>query len=172
MDTTLDVSRLLKHIPVYGFYGYWRIKEKYYAIASAGTIVEPNATDDATNMNTATESVCPKGWTLPTTKQIDANRDAASFSSILGGNYYDGTLASEDTRGSWWSSTAYNGARRYLLNYNGSDLYTGNGARRNGFYIRCVSEEKTVTDLTYLQDMTGEIANKAAGFFISLSRIL
>ena len=26
-------------------------------------------------------------------------------------------------------------------------------------YIRCVSEEKTVTDLTYLQDMTGEIAN-------------
>ena len=27
-------------------------------------------------------------------------------------------------------------------------------------YIRCVSEEKTVTDLTYLQDMTGEIADK------------
>ena len=25
--------------------------------------------------------------------------------------------------------------------------------------MRCVSEEKTVTDLTYLQDMTGEIAN-------------
>ena len=22
------VSRLLKHIPVYGFYGYWRMKEK------------------------------------------------------------------------------------------------------------------------------------------------
>ena len=26
VGSTLDVSRLLKHIPVYGFYGYWRIK--------------------------------------------------------------------------------------------------------------------------------------------------
>ena len=26
VGTTCGVSRLLKHIPVYGFYGYWRIK--------------------------------------------------------------------------------------------------------------------------------------------------
>ena len=26
LEPTLDASRLLKHIPVYGFYGYWRIK--------------------------------------------------------------------------------------------------------------------------------------------------
>ena len=39
MGSMCGVSRLLKHIPVYGFYGYWRIKEKHYAIASAGTIV-------------------------------------------------------------------------------------------------------------------------------------
>ena len=110
-------------------------------------------------MNTATESVCPKGWTLPTTKQIDANRDAASFSSILGGNYYNGTLNNESTNGFWWGSTVYNGARRYRLDYNGSNLYTYNSGRYSGIYVRCVSEEKTVTDLTYLQDMTGEIAN-------------
>ena len=96
---------------------------------------------------------------MPTTKQIDANRDTASFSSILGGYYYDGMLSNEATVGLWWGNGAYNGARRYLLGYNGGNLYTSNGGRYAGFYVRCVSEEKTVTDLTYLQDMTGEIAN-------------
>ena len=28
MGTPCGASRLLKHIPVYGYYGYWRIKEK------------------------------------------------------------------------------------------------------------------------------------------------
>ncbi|MBQ3440779.1 hypothetical protein IJG27_00490, partial [Candidatus Saccharibacteria bacterium] len=110
-------------------------------------------------MNTATESLCPKGWTLPTTKQIDNNRDLTSFSPILGGGYVNGTLYDEATYGYWWGSTAYNGARRYYLGYNGSSLYTRNYYRHVGVYVRCVSEEKTVTDLTYLQDMTGEIAN-------------
>ena len=96
---------------------------------------------------------------MPTTKQIDANRDTASFSPVLGGHYGDGTLYNGDTRGFWWGSTAYNGASRYGLRYNGSSLYTNNSYRRDGSYVRCVSEEKTVTDLTYLQDMTGEIAN-------------
>ncbi|MBQ3441491.1 hypothetical protein IJG27_04285 [Candidatus Saccharibacteria bacterium] len=58
-----------------------------------------------------------------------------------------------------WGSEAYTGARRYYLYYNGSSLSTGRSARHNGRYVRCVSEEKTVTDLTYLQDMTGGIAN-------------
>ena len=110
-------------------------------------------------MNTATESVCPKGWTLPTMKQIDNNRDLSNFSPVLGGYYNNGTLYLEATRGYWWDSTASNGAVRYSLNYNGSSLSTGDNRRLNGIYVRCVSEEKTVTDLTYLQDMTGEIAN-------------
>ena len=132
-----------------------------------------NSSDDTGNTNTATESICPKGWTLPTIKQIDNNRSTTEFSPVLGGRYYNGTLSYEDTRGRWWGSTAYNSASRYNLVYNGSSLYTdSNGSRQLGFYIRCVSEEKTVTDLTYLQDMTGGIADNAAGFFISLSRIL
>ncbi|MBQ6409942.1 hypothetical protein IJI18_01640 [Candidatus Saccharibacteria bacterium] len=112
-------------------------------------------------MNTTTESVCPKGWTLPTTKQIDANRDTTNFSTVLGGYYSNGTLSDEATLGFWWGSEAYNGGKRYYLDYNGSSLHTnyGGGSRHRGFYIRCVSEEETVTDLTYLQDMTGEIAD-------------
>ena len=143
-----------------------------YAIASAGTITSKDNTDITGNMNTATESVCPKGWTLPTIKQLDNNRDTTNFSPVLGGYYTNGTLNNEVTNGYWWGSEASNGARRYNLAYNGSSLSTGNSTRRSGFYMRCVSEEKTVTDLTYLQDMTGEIANKIVGFLISLSRIL
>ena len=83
-----------------------------YAIASAGTITSKDNADITGNMNTATESICPKGWTLPTTKQIDANRDTASFSPVLGGNYYNGRLYDESKYGLWWSSTAHNGANR------------------------------------------------------------
>ena len=96
---------------------------------------------------------------MPTTKQIDANRDTASFSLVLGGYYTNGTLGNEATHGYWWGSEAYNGAWRYYLRYDGSSLYTRNYYRHVGVYVRCVSEEKTVTDLTYLQDMTGGIAN-------------
>ena len=98
---------------------------------------------------------------MPTTKQIDNNRDTINFSPVLGGNYGNGTLYNESTYGYWWGSTAYNGAKRYYLSYNGSSLSTSNydGRRHLGYYVRCVSEEKTVTDLTYLQDMTGEIAD-------------
>ena len=110
-------------------------------------------------MNTATESICPKGWTLPTMKQIDNNRDLTNFSLVLGGSYVNGTLVNEATLGYWWGSEFYNGAIRYYLSYYGSSLYTSNYYRNFGLYIRCVSEEKTVADLTYLQDMTGEIAN-------------
>ena len=129
-----------------------------YALASAGTIIDENtsSTNPANNMNAATESVCPSGWTLPTAKQTDNNRDTSSFSPVLGGNYGNGILSNEGTRGRWWGSTAYNGAARYLLYYDGSILYTGNGGRHSGLYIRCVSEEKAITSLTYMQDMTPE----------------
>ena len=124
-------------------------------------ITSKDNTDITGNMNTATESVCPKGWTLPTIKQLDNNRDTTNFSPVLGGSYTNGTLNSEATYGYWWGSEADNGARRYSLRYDGSSLSTRNGGRRHdGTYVRCVSEEKTVTDLTYLQDMTGEIADK------------
>ena len=117
-----------------------------------------DTSDDTGNTNTATESVCPKGWTLPTTKQIDNNRDITNFHPILGGYYRNSVLTNETAHANWWSSEAYTGTLRYLLHYNVSGLYTNSYYRHIGFYIRCVSEEKTMTDLTYLQDMTGGIA--------------
>ena len=130
-----------------------------YSLASAGTIIDENTTqaNPATNTNTATESVCPKNWALPTAKQIDNNRDTANFNLVLGGAYSNGVLVDEDTRGYWSGSDAYIDARRYRLSYNGSSLSTNYGSRHVGMYIRCVSEEKAITSLTYMQDMTPEI---------------
>ena len=97
---------------------------------------------------------------MPSKKQLDNNKDVTNFSPTLGGYYNDSTLNDVATIGLWWGSETYNNARRYYLDYHDSSLSVNNYSRRyNGFYIRCVSEEKTVTDLIYLQDMTGEIAN-------------
>ena len=100
---------------------------------------------------------------MPSKKQIDNNRNITDFVPVLGGIYFNGILYDEATRGYWWGSEANNNVTRYMLDYNANNLYIGNSRRSGGFYIRCVSEEKTVTDLTYLQDMTGEIADKING---------
>ncbi|MBQ3293345.1 hypothetical protein IJG93_03570 [Candidatus Saccharibacteria bacterium] len=135
-------------------------------MASAGTIKNSSNSDTTGTTVIATESICPKGWTLPAKKQIDTIGGASpssttyvsSFSPVLGGNYGNGALYSESTLGLWWGSTAYDGATRYFLAYDGSSLYTDYSIRRNGRYIRCVSEEKDVSDLTYMQDMTPSVA--------------
>ncbi|MBQ3293014.1 hypothetical protein IJG93_01750 [Candidatus Saccharibacteria bacterium] len=109
-----------------------------YTLASAGTITGTN------NTTTATQSICPKGWTLPSEDQSrsignDTKTYISDFSPVLGGYYLNGTLNSESTLGLWWSSTASNGAGRYRLDYHGSSLYTVSGVRRvNGYYVRCV----------------------------------
>ena len=111
-----------------------------YTLASAGTIIDEDTTSSSPATNTAdsTESICPKGWTLPSNTQIDSQRDAANFSPVLGGGYGSGALYNEATLGQWWGSEAYNGAARFRLYYNGSGLYTSNSRRYSGFYIRCV----------------------------------
>ena len=111
-----------------------------YTLATAGTIIDENTTQStpATNTTKATESICPKGWTLPSKTQIDSQRDVASFSPVLGGYYSNGTLNNEATQGIWWGSEAYVGATRYRLLYNDSSLSTGNSYRHSGRYIRCV----------------------------------
>ena len=89
--------------------------------------------------------ICPKGWTLPSVEQIRSiGPDAGSttyvsnFSPVLGGNYANGKLYFESTRGFWWGSTMFDGAARYLLYYYGSSLYTYNVDRVDGFYVRCI----------------------------------
>ncbi|MBQ3440851.1 hypothetical protein IJG27_00870 [Candidatus Saccharibacteria bacterium] len=116
-------------------------------MASAGTIIDENTTQSnpVTNVDTATESVCPKGWTLPDNVQIQSMGDrvntyVSSFKPTIGGRYAGGTLKDDTTHGCWWGSEAKNGAIRYDLAYNDSGpyLYAGSHGRYAGLYIRCV----------------------------------
>ena len=121
-----------------------------YAIASAGTIYDENTTEQnpANNTSPATESICPKGWTLPSKTQVinvaGTSASAGSstyvsiFSPVLGGYYSKGTLNSKDTSGMWWGSTASDGIRRNYLRYDGTSLISKNNYRLFGRYIRCV----------------------------------
>ena len=129
-----------------------------YVAATAGTIADTSSTTNASNTITATESICPKGWTLPNKKQTDNNRNTSSFLPVLGGIYLNGNLTDESGSGRWWSSEAYSAVFRYYLLYEDSSFTTDKGIRFYGFYIRCVSEEKDVSDLTYMQDMTPSVA--------------
>ena len=128
-------------------------------MASAGTIIDENTTQEnpASNISPATESVCPKGWTLPSRTEINAQRDNASFSPVLGGWYWIGSSYAKDTNAYWWSNeTNFVGARRYILANNNNTLSTETGNRVGGFYVRCVVKKntKTLSNLTYMQDMT------------------
>ena len=115
-----------------------------FMLATAGTIMDINTSSSspATNMTKATESVCPKGWTLPNLTQIAGNRNVASFSPVFGGGYSGSTLVNESTVGYWWGSEAVNGTMRYYLRYNsnGNYLSTGTDNRFVGFYVRCVQK--------------------------------
>ena len=122
--------------------------------------MDTTSSNPVTNTSPATESICPKGWTLPSNTQIhtignNTSTYVSNFSPVLGGRYYSSALNDEDNRGFWWSSEASNNARRYRLNYNGNTLYSSSdGTRLGGFYIRCINKQKTVLDLTYMQEMT------------------
>ena len=77
----------------------------------------------------------------------------------MGGRIANGVWHDQQSISRWWGSEAKDSiaASRYLLGMDGSNLTSSSGSRLNGLYIRCVSEEKTATDLTYMQDMTPEI---------------
>ena len=98
-----------------------------------------------------------KGWTLPTTKQMSSNTDRTNFNPVLGGFYGNRYLNYETIRGSLWGNEIQSNAKRYSLYYDGNSLYSGYYARFYGLYIRCVSEEKTVLDLTYMRGMKPKI---------------
>ena len=126
-----------------------------YVLATAGTIYDENATESNPAINTtkATESICPKGWTLPTRTQIQTigNGTATyipSFSSVLGGSYYKGALHFKDIYGFWWGSESATGDRfawrnslRYISNISATNPYTMSTnifTRDRGQYIRCI----------------------------------
>ena len=127
-----------------------------YCAASAGTVCDSSTTENANS------DICPKGWRLPTDYEMDnvksANRSSWKFSA---GNYYNGSLQTVSAMSYWWCATASNTAAQYSLYYvdgNGS-LNTSNYNKLNGFFVRCVREDRTIADVTYMQDINDMVFN-------------
>ncbi|MDO4753133.1 MAG: FISUMP domain-containing protein [Candidatus Saccharibacteria bacterium] len=95
------------------------------------------------NWRERSQSVCPKGWRLPSRAEYVslATEDWNSFREIDNGFYKDGDSYLEDHDfGFWWTSTASGSTSTYLAS---PDRYTvGLGIRefdnRSGVTVRCV----------------------------------
>ena len=106
------------------------------------------ATAGYTDTSQSTQSICPKGWTLPSRSQfqtlIDNGLSGSNFMNapyylLRGGYLYDSSLDGAGSAGFYWSSTPYGSSSAYVLGFDsgGVDAY---GARRyGGRSVRCVA---------------------------------
>ena len=142
-----------------------------YCAASAGTI----CTD--TNPSNASYDLCPAGWRLPTsntggefaTLYANAyyNTNAKMRASVanggaafaLAGYFYNSTPAGQGG-GYYWSSTRYDNARMSHLYLNTSSVAPSYfNSRSGGYSIRCILDNRTIANVTYMQYVTEAIFN-------------
>ena len=127
----------------YGVYYNW-----YTATAGSGTY--------AIASGSAAQSICPKGWKLPTGGTINTtgngefqqlygaynnyNNFTVTTSAVLSG-YRNGTDYSDlNIAGVWWSNTASTETNGYGLSFNSSSVYPlYSGQKRCGLSVRCVA---------------------------------
>ena len=108
----------------------------------------------------ATDSICPKGWRLPTSTssgEYQALMNAYSISSntagstalvssplyfVRSGYVFSGSLWVAGDYGAYWSSTAYSStSSAYLLYFNSGRVDPSiNGNRYYGFSVRCLAQ--------------------------------
>ena len=133
----------------------------YTATAGTGT------TYIATQGQNVNNSICPAGWTLPTTPQFQAlynqypsaaemevanptttkentptvGQVTSTPGFLLSGHYGTGGAVSLGSYGLYWSRTAYSAQGAYDLNMNTSGVIpAGNAGKYYGFTVRCVAK--------------------------------
>ena len=103
-----------------------------YCAASAGTVCS------STEKN-ATQSICPKGWKLPTLDQFSGiTNQRSAFSPVYSGYYNRGSPYYTGSDGAWWSATAWGSSDQYCLHYISGSLRTDNDGKFLGYSVRCV----------------------------------
>ena len=121
-----DARSLISGNTSYG--GYYN-----YCAASAGTICSDSSTQNAS------QSICPKGWRLPTRSEMNGiTSNGSVFSPVYSGYYTSGWLDSAGSVGVWWSATANSSVLQYGLDYRSGSLGTSTGNKGNGFSVRCI----------------------------------
>lgn len=115
--------------------GYWY----NYCAASAGEVCT------SSQMQVANQSICPKGWRLPTineAKSIAGTSYVPMFTPVIGGLQLAHSASSTDS-GYWWTSISswQNHPQHWVLRYRGGELDADGIAVLdiNGAFVRCVS---------------------------------
>lgn len=125
-DTYTEARSTISSNTSYG--GYYN-----YCAASAGSVCARTEMD-------ATQSICPKGWRLPTrAEQSGITSYVSAFSPVLSGYYNGGSLSETGSFGAWWSATAFISSNQCSLSYNGSSLTTSYTlSKLYGYSVRCI----------------------------------
>lgn len=107
------------------------------------------ATAGYTRNSQSTQSICPKGWTLPSQSQFKAlinsgisnsNFMNAPYYLLRGGYLYDSWLEDAGSFGNYWSSTPNGSSNAYYLGFDSGYVTTGFvSIRYHGFSVRCVA---------------------------------
>ena len=107
------------------------------------------ATAGYTGTSQSTQSICPKGWTLPSQSQFQqliksglsgSNFMNAPYYLLRGGSLYGSSLDGAGSVGYYWSSTPVGSSHAYYLYLYSGGVSAGlNGVRYFGFSVRCVA---------------------------------
>ena len=106
------------------------------------------ATAGYTGTSQSTQSICPKGWTLPSQSQfqalISSGLDGTNFMQspyylLRDGWLNNNSLSLAGSNGFYWSSTPYGSSYAYGLRFNSGNVFMGSGDRYYGLSIRCVA---------------------------------
>ena len=152
MTTIRAESASVVNIPN-GTYDAHYLTGNYYQwnAATAGT------GDESVTNGDAVDSICPKGWRLPSRGDSDETNEfygliikdnittgpmivKAPYYFIPAGYVYSGSMNSAGNYGRYWSSTAYNSTDAYLLSFEyGTISPSGNNSRYYGRSVRCLA---------------------------------
>jgi uncharacterized protein (TIGR02145 family) len=124
----------------------------------------------------APSSICPKGWRLPTGASSgefdtlyntylngDYNRMRNEAGFDLSGKISQGSIVGQGSRGDYWSSNYAIANAAYKLALTDSSVNaTTYQPRFEGYAIRCVAEYRTISDITYMNQISPKIVEKTA----------
>ena len=144
----------------------------------AATLLE--GSDCATTVE-PTQDICPKGWRLPSntgslsytnlfssygmpssdsTGAYIPTIESTPLSFTKAGYYLNGY---SHTGGIYWTRGIYRSGAAYNLNYDSVNYNTNNpNGDAYGFSLRCVLESRSMSNITYMQDMTSAICNNTS----------
>ena len=143
-----------------------------WVAATAGTGVSTMTS------GTPSDSICPKGWRLPTASTdsdysnllsaYNINSDAAGGAAASNSPLYivragayrftDGAIYMQGTANASFSSTIHSNASASLLQTSATYATAfGNGSRGQGLSVRCVARGTDLTSISTMQQMTPDI---------------